>query len=110
MPDENGDPGKILILEMVKGMALLSKSNDLLAQKIEDLTSAIDDVRDRLDGATEMNDEMSGYMGAMLKILEDTSKIGSEREVKWGDVKSIISEMKREVEESEEEEIEEDAR
>lgn len=101
------DIGQALIVKMVEGMVSLAKSNDLLAQKIEDLTSAVDDVRERLDGSTEMSDELSGYVGAVLKILEDTSSVGADREVKWSDIKDIIADMKRTAEEEAEEEEEE---
>jgi hypothetical protein len=114
MPQEepSRDFGRDLIFEMVKNMAVLAKSNELLAQKTEDLTAALDDVRERMDSSFDLHDETSGYLGAILRIAEEMAEIGSKEDavLKWGDLKKVIRDMKKEAEseaeESEEEEEE----
>lgn len=114
-PDEpSKDFGRDLILEMVKNMVLLAKSNEFLAQKIEDLTAAMDDVRERMDSSFDLNDELSGYLGAVLRIAEEMAEVGTKEDgnVKWGDLKKVIRDMKKEAasesenEDAEEEEVE----
>jgi hypothetical protein len=117
MPDQSQQPdiGKALLMEMVKNMAVLAKSNELLAQKVEDLTAALDDNRERLDGLVDIVDESAGYLGASLKVMEELGNIGSKNDdgtVKWSDVRTIIRDIKKaadEAEDGEEEEEEESA-
>jgi nanoRNase/pAp phosphatase (c-di-AMP/oligoRNAs hydrolase) len=106
MADDNkqSDIGKEILVDMVRNMAVLAKSNEVLVQKIEDLTAAMDDSRERMEVLSETVGELSGYVGAALKIVEDSSEIGADRELKWEDLKKIIKEMKNEVESEEEEE------
>lgn len=106
MPDEPKDFGRDLIVEMVKGMVSLAKSNELLAQKTEDLTAALDDVRERMDSSFDLHDETSGYLGAILRIAEEMADVGSKEDgnVKWTDLKKVIRDMKKEAEQESEEE------
>lgn len=104
---ERPDLAKELFIDMVKTMATLSSSIHGLFQKVEDLTTALDDHRETMDTLHEEVADLSGYAGAMLNLLDDASSISEEedRDVTWSDVHDIFRKMKKEMEkESEEEE------
>lgn len=112
MTDPNAKPadiGAALIIDMVRGMSSLAKTNEVLAQKIEDLTASLDDNRERIESIEELLDESSGYMGAMLRILELVADKGAKADgvVKWEDLNLIIKDLQKEVDGAEEEEEEE---
>jgi hypothetical protein len=103
--EKTGDPGHDLVVAMVKGLASLTRSNELLAQKVEDLTSAMDDMRGRSEELIDSSDELAGYLAASLKLTEELSRISvtEDRDLTWGDVGEIIKGMKKEMEEEPEE-------
>lgn len=118
------DIGRDLVADMVRQMAyivksnelliksneLLAKSNDLLAQKVEDVTAALDDTRERLDSQADISDELTGYLGAILKISEDVAEAGVKEggQVGFADLRAIFRNLKREAEVADEEEEEDE--
>ncbi len=78
--DNQRDVGKDLIVDMVKGMASLSANVGILIQKIEDLTSAIDDhrgdVKKSVQVSTECEEAIGDLTGLIDLVLSTTEELG----------------------------------
>ena len=84
---DRSDLGKELIVDMVKGMASLATNLGVLVQKVEDLTSALDDHRDDIKQAKEATKEceealtdLNGLIDLILAATEEAGDMAEEEE------------------------------
>ena len=100
------DPREALILDMVKSMAGLSSNIVLLIAKVEDMTAALDDHRSAMEALTESTDALSGMIDTTLNVADELSEIGvkNEEKVTWRDLQTVLSGMREETGEEDEEE------
>ena len=98
--DERPDVGKELIVDMVKGMASLSANVGILIQKIEDLTSAIDDHRGDVKKSTQSSSEcedalgdLTGLIDLVLSTTEELGEMAEDEDVGISDFGRLLKKM-----------------
>lgn len=93
---QTGDIAKDLITEMVKAMVVLSERMSTLVQKVEDLTSAIDDHRAVDEDLVESTGDLSGLIDTVIQVIDDASgtAVEEERGIRWEDIQAILKKIK----------------